>query len=122
MSMQNVLSSDMSALPLMPIEDEKSAEQKEIELAQIEELQKLAAIPGWEGVKAQMLMDARNLRSHEGALSSVSFDSTTPDAVVGRMVRNELQLALWIEQYVSRIDAAVEAAKEANKVAELKNE
>jgi len=106
MAMENVLNGEMPELPLSPIE--KSTEQAQAENSALQELRDVAGIPGWERIRKQMLADADALLRHK----DVTFDAKTPDAEVGRILRNQLIMADWIQAYVERIDSAFEAAKQ----------
>lgn len=117
----NVPTSDIT-LPLTPIDEEKSEEQLANEAAQEAEVRDVAAFPGWSRIKAQMLKDAEDLRTHRSTQIPLMYDNSTTDEEIGRLVRNQLLMATWIEQYIERIDSAVMAvAGEENKsAAELK--
>lgn len=110
--LENVLSSDIMDIPLSPIGEEKSAEQAAIEQEAQAEVREIASIPGWSRIREQMLGDAQSLRTHENTQFPLIYDGTTDDATVGRIVRNQLIMATWIEQYVARIDGAVQAVAE----------
>lgn len=110
--LENVLSSDIMDIPLSPINEEKSAEQAAAEQEAQAEVREIASIPGWTRVREQMLADAHSLRTHENTDFPLIYDGTTDDATVGRIVRNQLIMATWIEQYVARIDGAVQAVAE----------
>jgi len=107
--LENVLSSDISDIPLSPIAEEKSPEQAAIEQEAQAEVRDVASIPGWSRIRKQMEADAHSLRTHENTEFPLVYDGTTSDETVGRIVRNQLLMARWIEQYIERIDAAVEA-------------